>query len=120
MIARLAGALGVIIIGFSLMPAISTQVNAAMNTSTASSSMNTVAVFIPALFALGILIAGVAITVSALRSAGLLESFDDEDDDIETEVEEKLEKPKPVPHEQTYLEYVKERLSVERLLRRFG
>lgn len=116
MILRLVEGFVVLLVGVSLMPTIYDQVNTALNASSSSSMTSTMAAFVPGLFALAVLGIGVLITYSSLRSMGTSEEIDDGPEEVEVKENPKESKP----HEQTYLEYVRERLSVERLLRRFG
>ena len=71
MLGNLIGGFIVIIVGVSLMPTVADQVVAAQ-TGNVTCAASTILVLTPLFYALGIMSAGVAITVGGLRSAGIM------------------------------------------------
>lgn len=76
MIANLIGGFVAILIGVSLIGPISDEINTASNSESALINVSTWGVtvlqLVPGFFALGIMGIGIAITYSALRSAGIV------------------------------------------------
>lgn len=107
MLATLIGAFVVVLIGFSLLPAIAEQINMVMVNQTGA--VQTLGYLIPGFFALAILTMGIGMAYVGLRNAGLIEEAI-EDGTYEEEYKAK-------PHRQTYEEYVAERLRVEKMMK---
>jgi flagellar biosynthesis component FlhA len=117
MIANLIGGFIAIAIGITLYKPVTEfvkQVQANMSKNDSSAFAVTIMGLTPGFFALAILCMGIAIVWGALKDAGV---FGDEpsDEDEEIEEEEVKSKPKKVG-KQTYKEYVKERLEVEKMI----
>jgi len=78
MLGNLIGGFIVIVVGVSLMPAVANQVQGSMTNNTGGPGGNvtgaaaTVTGLITLFYALGVMSAGVAITVGGLRSAGIM------------------------------------------------
>jgi Na+/proline symporter len=116
MIATLIAAFMVLLIGFSFLPTIAEQMNVAqaqVKNSTQNSDApifaktifaKTILGLIPLFFALAVILSAFAIAYSALSRG--FSDYEEENKDIPEEER---------PHKQTYLEYVKERMSVEKL-----
>jgi TRAP-type C4-dicarboxylate transport system permease small subunit len=102
MIGNIIGAFIVCLVGFSLIPVISTQVNDVGLTGWSATLIS----FVPMLFGVGILFVSLVALVTALRG------YDDYTEDYEEEYKDTPVEKKP--HKQTYLEYVKERRREER------
>jgi len=113
MLANLIGAFIVILIGVSLIPIIAEQIEKARTSGTEpmSTAASTVLGFVPLFFALAIVGIALMVAISALRNAGILPS-----NDIDNEYRDI--KPKRKSGKQTYLQFVQERLAVEREMRR--
>ena len=112
MLGNLIGGFLIIIIGVMLIPAISQQIEKARTSEyePMPTAASMVLGFIPLFFGLAIVGIALMVVVSALRNAGLMEGNDDEYRDI---------KPKRKKSgKQTYLQFVQERLAVEREMRR--
>ena len=109
MLGQLVGGFIVIMIGISLLPVITNEVEQANSVNNVSSPITQTAIkFVPIFFALAIAIAAIGMVVIGLKNLGLDESDDYKyDEPIETEQR---------PKKQTYKEYVKERLQIESML----
>ncbi len=71
MLGNLIGGFIVIIVGVSLLPTVANQVVAAQS-GNVTGAASTVLGLVPLFFALGIMSAGVAITIGGLRNAGIM------------------------------------------------
>ena len=110
------GAVVVLFLGLALLPLISQQIQVAKNstsieqTSTQGSTILSVATVF---FAIAIMAAIIAVTVSAFNNAGLISEgnergYDEDYNNLESEER----------HKQTYKEYVRERLEVEMMMKK--
>ena len=107
---RLIGGLIGIVVMVSLVPSISKQVKDVSMNFTGSHTASVVLSAVPVFFVLGILLFAIVTIYSALREAGLVEGA------VESgEYEEEYEKS---GRKQTYEEYVRERIKVERIMKR--
>lgn len=112
MLGNLIAAAIIIMIGFTLMPVIAEQVESSVEASNATSSAaETLAKITPVFFTLAIVAAVIGILFNGLRSGGLIGN-----DDYE-EIDEIPEPVKEKPKKQTYLDYVRERLTAEKMFR---
>lgn len=107
---RVMGGFIAIMIGVSLIPSISQKIKSTIQSSNTPISEPTQILLnlLPVFFALTILGIAIAIVYTSFSDVGLIGDS--------KEVKSVIKKPKP--HRQTYLEYVKERLEIERLMRR--
>ena len=71
MLGNLIGGFIVIIVGVSLMPTVANEVAGAQN-GNVTGAASTILGLVPLFFALGIMSAGVAITVGGLKNAGIM------------------------------------------------
>ena len=71
MLGNLIGGFIVIIVGVSLLPTVANEVVGAQN-GNVTGAASTILGLVPLFFALGIMSAGVAITVGGLRNAGIM------------------------------------------------
>lgn len=128
MLGQLIGAFIVILVGITLIPLIYQQVTKAQtqlainNTEGGfginSESSMAVLSLTPVFFALSIIVIVIMVVTTTLRSAGLLGSSDDGDSDKEDEYKDIIKPKKVKKHKQTYIEFVQERLAVERMMRK--
>lgn len=118
MITRIIGSFIVLLVGFSLIGPISEQVNkAAMSSNvTISKEQSILMNSIPLVFALTILTVVIIIVYYSFRNSGLLNGREDYEDEEEPEELEQQQNIKTEPRKQTYLDYVKERKMVEKLI----
>lgn len=118
MIGRLMGGLMggfvAILVGVSLYPVISEQVNL-VDVSSQSPLAQILLGLIPVLFGICILAIGVGVVVGGLRDSGLMGEYESYSDEYEETHKDTPEEEKP--HKQTYLEYVQERKKVEGLMK---
>lgn len=114
MIGRLAGGFGAVMVGISLIGPVSKQVNLAQQSSnlTATPLASSLLEIVPIFFALAILVVGIGIAYTGLRDAGLFGFSDEYQGDYELEQEKREPEQK-----QTYEEYVRERLRIEKMMR---
>jgi hypothetical protein len=107
MLGKIIGGMIVLMVGITLIPTISSLIK-----DTNMTGANQVVLgLVPLFFAISILASAIFIVYSAFQDAGLIEegnSLNYDEDYEKLEPEEK--------HKQTYLEYVKERRTVERLM----
>ena len=113
MLGRLIGGFVAILIGLSILPTISKEIEIATN-SVYNESINTTAgalsnvtatstigysvlKLVPGFFVLAILGIGIAIAYSALRDAGMFGNRDEDEDYEDEDYEEEKPKPKPQP-----------------------
>jgi hypothetical protein len=87
MITRLIGGFVAILVGVSIIPMITKEVNIAANTTNVTGVSATILKMVPGFFALGILGIGIAVAYSGLRSAGLMGGGRDEESELETAVD---------------------------------
>lgn len=105
MITQIIAAFVFILIGFSMMPTIIEKVKEAQPSIGDNPISKAMLEVLPLFYALSVLIGAIMMIISALRK----------NDEYNEEIEEEPEpKPKSKPKKQTYEEYVKERLTVER------
>jgi hypothetical protein len=117
MLGQIFGAFVVILFAVFLLPSITQQISTIATNISSDDSLSgfasaTLLGIVPVLFTMSILCIAIAVAYTAFRSAGILGDVDDYIDE-EEEPEEKPQKP----HKQTYLEYVKERREIERLMK---
>jgi len=116
LLGQMVGGFLVIIIGISLIPLVAQQVSTMKNDpniENASPFGASMLGVIPLLFAMAVLGIAGAITYSSLRSV-----VGGDSDVVSDTSEEEKPKPKKRRGKQTYLEFVQERLAVEREMRR--
>lgn len=121
MLAQIIGGFVMICLGVMLLPSITQQTSAiaaniSSDGSTSGFASSTLLGIIPVLFAICILGVAIAIVYNGLRGIlGVGYNYYEDDEDDEDEPEEKSQKTQK-PRKQTYLEYVKERREIERLM----
>jgi hypothetical protein len=113
MIGRLIGGMMVVVVGFSFYKPISEQIKI-LTANVTSSGATTILTMTPLFFAMGVLAAGAAIIIGSFRSNGLL--GEGEDVNEEEYIVEEIDDQKIPSHKQTYKEYVKERIEVEKMV----
>ena len=121
MLGQLIGAFIVILVGITLIPLIYQQVTKAqtqlaINNTEGGFGINSESSMV--FFALSIIVIVIMVVTTTLRSAGLLGSSDDGDSDKEDEYKDIIKPKKVKKHKQTYIEFVQERLAVERMMRK--
>ena len=72
MLGNQIGGFIVITIGLALLPSVANQVVAAQNSGNLSSTSNTIVGLVTVFYAMGVMTAGVGLTVNGLRQAGLV------------------------------------------------
>ena len=115
MLAQIIGVVIVLLIGLSLIPTIQQQIQVAQNKTQIDSSTYAGAVLslVPVFFAIVVILAAIAMVYSALINAGLISGGSErgyDEDYNNLEPEEK--------HKQTYKEYVRERLAIEKMMKK--
>lgn len=116
MIAQIIGAMIVLGIGiFVLVPMIQQGIQVFQNKTQIDSSTyaGTILSIVPVLFALMIIASAVAICYNGLANAGLISEGNERGYDENYDKLEPEEK-----HKQTYKQYVKERLAIEKMMKR--
>lgn len=112
LLSNLIGATVVILVGIALLPSVNNLMKSQQ--SNVTSSADTLLGLTTVIFALAIGAAAIGIVMMGLRNAGILGY---ETDDSSNNTEEIETKPVQQNRKQTYLDYVKERLTVEKLMR---
>jgi len=72
MLGNLLGGFIIIIVGVNLLPTVANQTKGTQDSGNITGATSTIVGLIPLFYALGLLSAGVAITVSGLRNAGVM------------------------------------------------
>ena len=109
MLGKIIGGMIVLMVGITLIPTISSLIKD-MNMTGAN---QVVLGLVPLFFAISILASAIFIVASSLKDAGLISMGDDlgyDEDYNNLEPEEK--------HKQTYKEYVRERLAIEKMMKK--
>lgn len=114
MLGNLIGAFVVIMVGLSMYATINDTIKTIPMDNNATSAASTMMAATPVMFIILIIGVGILMAVHAMRSVGLFggEEYYEETDET---IEPIIEKPK----KQTYMDYVKERLGAEKMLRRW-
>lgn len=111
MLGNIIGAFILIVIGVSLIPMVQQQVQQVQlnQTSNLTPTANTLLNILPLFFGLAIAMSVIGMSISALGFNSYSNHYKEENKDVPI---------KQRPHKQTYLEYVQERLAVEKLIHR--
>lgn len=111
MLGNIIGAFIVMIIAVTLIPVISDKITQAQldPSNNLNGASKTILGLVPLFFGLAIATVAIGMTASALSFNSYSNDYEEENKDVPI---------KQRPHKQTYLEYVQERLAVEKLMHR--
>lgn len=116
MIAQLVGGFIVIVIAVMLLPTIAEQTQTIRNSTNVNGASSILLGLVPLLFALSIGAVAIVVVADSFRNIGLLGGDDEISEDDYRGENSSMQLQKQKPHKQTYLEYVKERRAVEKIM----